>query len=324
MAKQILITGGAGFIGRHLVRRLVSSDVEVAVLDNFSSSNCDADFESILDIGNVRLVRRDVKDADRELFDDKFDCIYNLACPASPKFYQRDPVQTLMTCVEGTVACLQLAYMNGCRMVQASTSEIYGDPILENHGAYPLREEYRGNTSCTGVRACYDEGKRAAETLCCDYKRKANVDVRIARIFNTYGPGMRIDDGRVLTNFIVQALRGDPLTVYGDGSQTRSLCYVGDTVDALIKLAERDPLLPEHCAVNIGGGYGEITILELANRVIALCGSQSSICYQSLPADDPVRRWPDISLAYAALCWWPRVALNEGLTEMINDIRTRL
>ena len=297
---KILVTGGAGFLGSHLIERLVADKHEVTVLDDLSTGS----LENVPHIESVRFWEIDVKNGIPE----KFDQIYNLACPASPVAYQRDPINTLMTSIIGMDCVLRNAKARGARVLQTSTSEIYGDPLQ-----HPQTEDYWGNVNSIGPRACYDEGKRAAETLCYDYQRQYNVDVRVARIFNTYGPRMAVDDGRVVSNFIVQALQGKPLTIYGNGRQTRSFCYVSDLVDGLIKLMNSNVTEP----VNLGNPK-EFEMLELAVAVKSLTGSKSEIAFRPLPTDDPTRRRPSIMRAMDQLKWSPRVDLEEGLKHTID------
>lgn len=306
--KRVLITGVAGFIGVNLSRQLLSRGYEVLGVDNFYSSRKSQGLTELLPYSNFEFLRHDVG---FPLYVE-VDEIYNLACPASPVHYQRDPVQTIKTCVMGMINMLGLAKRTGARILQASTSEVYGDPA-----EHPQKETYWGNVNPIGIRSCYDEGKRAAETLCFDYHRQHGVDVRVARIFNTYGPSMNVDDGRVVSNFIVQALRGQALTVYGGGQQTRSFCYVDDLVSGLIKLMETDGF---NGPVNLGNP-NEFTILELAERVLRLVGQEGSLIFKDLPQDDPKQRRPDISLAKEKLGWAPKVYLEEGLRETIEYFR---
>ncbi len=310
-SQRILVTGGSGFIGSHLCRRLLALGHDVLVVDNFSSSSR----HNVLDlVGEPRfeLIRHDVT---FPLYVE-VDQIYHLACPASPVFYQRDPVQTTKTCVHGSINMLGLARRLGARILLASTSEIYGDPAV-----HPQEESYWGNVNPTGIRSCYDEGKRCAETLFFDYHRQHAVPVKVARIFNTYGPNMLPNDGRVVSSFIVQALRGEPLTVFGDGSQTRSFCYVDDLVDGLIRLMNSPPEVTG--PVNLGNPV-EFTMLELATKVLALLGSGGPVEHRPLPSDDPVRRQPDIGRAQDLLGWGPTVQLDEGLKRTVEYFRHAL
>jgi UDP-glucuronate decarboxylase len=309
--KRVLVTGGAGFIGSHLTRRLLAMGHDVLVVDNFYSSRR-RNVEDLRDEPRFELMRHDVT---FPLYVE-VDEIYHLACPASPIFYQRDPVQTTKTCVHGSINMLGLAKRIGARILLASTSEVYGDPAV-----HPQDESYWGNVNPIGPRSCYDEGKRCAETLFFDYHRQHALRVKVARIFNTYGPRMLPDDGRVVSNFIVSALRGFPLTVFGDGSQTRSFCYVDDLVDGLIRLMAT----PDDVAGPINlGNPGEFTMLELADAVIQLVGRGGQIEHRPLPADDPVRRLPNVDLARTALDWNPTVSLEDGLAHTVAYFRDLL
>ena len=303
---RVLVTGGAGFIGSHLCRKLLQQGDEVYCLDIFYSSAR----RNIADLENdphFHFLEQDIE----EPLDLRIDRIYNMACPASPVHYQKDPVKTARTSVLGAINMLELAKKNGCRILQTSTSEIYGDPLI-----HPQKESYWGNVNTIGLRSCYDEGKRMSETLFFDYYRQYGVDIRVVRIFNTYGPYMAENDGRVVSNFIVEALRGDDITIYGDGSQTRSFCYVDDTVSALMKMMEGDYIGP----INIGNP-DERTVKELAEIIVSLTGSSSKIVYEGLPSDDPVRRKPDITLAKEKLRWAPAVSLETGLNKTIDYFR---
>ncbi len=300
---RILITGGAGFIGSHLCERLIAEGNEVICLDNFFTGRRENIF-ALLDNARFELLRHDVI----EPILLEVDQIYNLACPASPIHYQYNPVKTVKTSVMGAINMLGLAKRVRARILQASTSEVYGDPMV-----HPQPEEYWGNVNPIGLRSCYDEGKRLAETLMMDYHRQNKVDIRIARIFNTYGPRMLENDGRVVSNFIVQALRGQPLTLYGEGRQTRSFCYVDDLIEALIRLMNTDGI---HEPVNLGNP-GEFTIKELAEEVMRICGSDSGFKYLPLPQDDPKQRKPDITRAQALLGWSPTIALQQGLEKTV-------
>jgi len=307
---RILITGGAGFIGSHLCERLLGEGHEVICLDNFFTGRRENIFH-LLDNPRFELIRHDVT----EPILLEVDQIYNLACPASPVHYQYNPVKTVKTSVMGAINMLGLAKRVRARILQASTSEVYGDPLV-----HPQTEDYWGNVNPIGLRSCYDEGKRLAETLMTDYHRQNNVDIRIARIFNTYGPRMLEDDGRVVSNFIVQALRGQPLTLYGEGEQTRSFCYVDDLIEGLIRLMNVEDV---YDPVNLGNP-GEFTIKQLAEEVIKVCGSQSEFAYLPLPADDPRQRKPNITRAQTLLGWNPTIPLREGLTKTVEDFRRRL
>jgi UDP-glucuronate decarboxylase len=306
---RILITGGAGFLGSHLADRLIEKGHEVIVVDNFFTGS-KKNIEHLIGNPRFELIRHDVT---FPLFIE-VDAIYNLASPASPVHYQRDPVQTIKTNVLGAVNMLGLAKRLKVPIFQASTSEVYGDPEV-----HPQPESYWGRVNTIGPRACYDEGKRAAETLFFDYQRQHGVKIRVARIFNTYGPRMAADDGRVVSNFIVQALKGEDITVYGDGSQTRSFCYVDDLVAGFMKMMETDqPLLGP---INLGNP-GEFTMLELAQQVIEITGSKSQLKFMPLPQDDPKQRQPDITKAKAELGWEPKVQLREGLEKTISYFKT--
>ena len=309
--KQVLVTGGAGFLGSHLCEVLVEEGEDVLCLDNFYTGSR-ANIQHLLGKPNFELLRHDVT---FPLYIE-VDEVYNLACPASPIHYQHDPVQTTKTSVHGAINMLGLAKRTGAKILQASTSEVYGDP--EEH---PQSEHYWGHVNPIGPRSCYDEGKRCAETLFFDYRRQHNLPVKVARIFNTYGPRMHPDDGRVVSNFIVQALKGESLTIYGDGSQTRSFCYVDDLVTGLIRLMRTE----DDCTgpVNLGNP-DEFQIKQLAERVLALVGSRSNIIYKELPQDDPQQRRPDITLAKARLNWQPSIALDDGLFRTVEYFRALL
>jgi len=304
---KILITGGAGFIGSHLAERLLKEGHSVIILDNFHTGSRD-NIRHLLHNDNLEIIRHDVTDPYRF----EVDFIYNLACPASPIHYQRTPIKTVLTSVMGVINALHLAGEIKARVLQASTSEVYGDP--EQH---PQTESYWGNVNTIGPRSCYDEGKRVAETLLFDYHRENHVDIRIARIFNTYGPRMRPDDGRVISNFILQALRNEPITIFGDGSQTRSFCYVDDLVDGLIRLMHQDAITGP---VNLGNP-DERTIRQIAELIIAMTGSSSKIIFKPLPQNDPVRRKPDITLAQNKLKWRPTISLEQALPQVIDYFR---
>jgi UDP-glucuronate decarboxylase len=305
MTKSVLVTGGAGFLGSHLCERLLKEGHEVLCLDNFFTGS-KGHIAHLLDSQSFELIRHDVTFP----FYVEVDEIYNLACPASPIHYQHDPVQTTKTSVHGAINMLGLAKRLKCNVFQASTSEVYGDP--QEH---PQNEAYWGNVNPIGPRSCYDEGKRCAETLFFDYYRQHALRIKVARIFNTYGPRMLPDDGRVVSNFIVQALKRQPITIYGDGSHTRSFCYVDDMIDGFLRLMATE----DHFTgpVNLGNP-GECTIRELAEKVLALTGSRSKIIHQPLPADDPRQRQPNISLAGEMLGWAPQVSLRAGLKRTID------
>lgn len=303
--KKVLVTGGAGFLGSHLCERLLADGCEVLCVDNFFTGRR-MNVAHLMGDPNFELMRHDVS---FPLYVE-VDEIYNLACPASPIHYQHDPVQTTKTSVHGAINVLGLAKRVGARILQASTSEVYGDPA-----EHPQTEAYWGNVNPIGVRSCYDEGKRCAETLFFDYHRQHNLEIKVARIFNTYGPRMHPEDGRVVSNFIMQALRGEPITIYGDGSQTRSFCYVYDLVEGLIRLMASPPQFTG--PVNLGNP-AEFTIRHLAEQVFALVGGGSKLIEQALPEDDPKQRQPDITLAQSKLGWEPTVPLSDGLPKTIE------
>lgn len=310
MTKRILVTGGAGFLGSFLCERLVKEGHDVICLDNYFTGR-KINIEHLMPFRNFELMRHDIA---FPIFVE-VDQIYNLACPASPVHYQYNPVKTTKTSVLGAIHVLGLAKRVNARVLQASTSEVYGDPTM-----HPQREEYWGNVNCIGVRSCYDEGKRVAETLFFDYHRQNKVDIRVMRIFNTYGPRMHPNDGRVVSNFIVQALSNRDITIYGDGSQTRSFCYVDDLIEGMVRFMNQDAFIGP---INIGNP-GEFTIRELAEKVIALTGSVGKIVYQDIPPDDPRQRQPDITLAKEKLGWQPRVKLDEGLKKTIDYFKQSL
>jgi len=306
---RILITGGAGFLGSHLCDRLISEGNEVICLDNFFTGR-KANIAHLLGNPRFELIRHDVIDPIKL----EVDQIYNLACPASPPHYQFNPIKTTKTSVMGAINCLGLAKRVRARVFQASTSEVYGDPAV-----HPQPEAYWGNVNPIGKRSCYDEGKRCAETLFFDYHRENKVDIRVIRIFNTYGPRMLANDGRVVSNFIVQALRGEDLTVYGDGTQTRSFCYVDDLIEGFVRFMNQDQCVgPMNC-----GNPGEFTMLELAELTLKLVGGKSKIVFRPLPSDDPRQRRPDISLAQKLIGWTPQVPLEEGLKRTIAYFRSQ-
>jgi len=305
--KVILVTGGAGFIGSHLCERLLAEGNDVICADNFFTGSKE-NIRHLLGHDHFELLRHDIVDPLLV----EVNQIYNLACPASPVHYQANPIKTVKTSTVGMVNMLGLAKRVNARILQASTSEVYGDPEV-----HPQREEYWGNVNPIGIRSCYDEGKRVAETLCMDYHRQNRVDVRIVRIFNTYGPRMHPNDGRVVSNFIVQALKGGPISLYGDGTQTRSFCYVDDLVDGLMRMMENDRATGP---INLGNPT-EITVRQLAERVIDMTGSGSRIEFNPLPQDDPRKRRPDITRAKEILGWQPRIALEDGLQRTIDYFR---
>lgn len=309
--KRILITGGSGFIGSHLCRHLIKEGHEVICVDDFSTSTR-SNLHDLLLNPRFELIRFDVT------FPLSFEVeeIYNLACPASPIHYQKNPIKTLKTNILGTMNVLDLAVNRKAKILQASTSEVYGDPQI-----HPQKEEYWGNVNPNGKRSCYDEGKRCAETLCFDYHRQYGIDVKIVRIFNTYGPYMHPRDGRVVSNFIIQALKGEDITIYGEGQQTRSFCYVDDLIQGLFSMMKMDDKFIG--PVNLGN-QSEYTILELAETILNLTGSKSKITFAHLPSDDPRKRKPDITLAKSKLGWEPRVSLKDGLRKTIDYYRNRL
>ena len=308
---QVLVTGGAGFLGSHLCDRLIARGDEVLCVDNFYTGG-KGNVRHLMGNKNFELMRHDVTfplyvEVDR---------IFNLACPASPVHYQHDPVQTTKTSVHGAINMLGLAKRLKARILQASTSEVYGDPSM-----HPQREEYWGNVNPIGPRSCYDEGKRCAETLFFDYWRQHQLAIKVMRIFNTYGPRMQPDDGRVVSNFIVQALKGDPITLYGDGQQTRSFCYVDDLIEGMLRLMDSDKSITG--PINIGNPV-EFTMRELAELVVQITGSKSTIAFRPLPQDDPKQRRPDIAQAHEKLGWEPKVALADGLKETVDYFRRTL
>jgi UDP-glucuronate decarboxylase len=311
MKKKVLVTGGAGFLGSHLCEQLINQNVDVLCVDNFYTGS-KSNLAPILENPYFELMRHDVT---FPLYVE-VDEIYNLACPASPIHYQHDPVQTTKTCVHGAINMLGLAKRLKAKILQASTSEVYGDPEV-----HPQHEEYWGKVNPIGFRSCYDEGKRCAETLFFDYHRQHNLQIKVARIFNTYGPRMHPNDGRVVSNFIVQALKGEDITIYGDGRQTRSFCYVDDLIDGLLRLMAT----PDGFAgpVNLGNP-GEFTMLELAENVLRLTGSKSKLVFLPLPQDDPKQRQPNIELAKDKLGWAPKVTLEDGLKETIAYFKNTL
>jgi UDP-glucuronate decarboxylase len=309
LAKKVMVTGGAGFIGSHLCERLVARGDDVLCLDNFFTG-AKANVAHLLSADNFELLRHDVTVP----LVVEIDEIYNLACPASPVHYQYDPVQTTKTSVHGAINMLDLAKRTGAKILQSSTSEVYGDPEV-----HPQPESYKGNVNPIGPRACYDEGKRCAETLFFDYHRQNDLNIRVCRIFNTYGPRMHPEDGRVVSNFIMQALRGEPLTLYGDGSQTRSFCYVDDLVDGIMGLMDASD---ENTGPMNLGNPNEFTIRALAETIAEMTGAKSEIVYMPLPEDDPTQRCPDITLAKSVLEWEPKIQLRDGLTRAIEYFKS--
>ena len=309
---RIIVTGGAGFIGSHLCKRLVENGDEVICVDSLFTGSKD-NIKDLLDYDNFKFVEHDIVDP----YFDEADQIYNLACPASPPHYQYNPIHTSKTSVMGAINMLGMARKCKARILQSSTSEVYGDPQV-----HPQPESYRGNVNTIGIRSCYDEGKRMAETLFFDYHREHGVDIKVIRIFNTYGPNMNPDDGRVVSNFIVQALKGEDITVYGDGTQTRSFCYVSDLVEGMYRMMNTSR--PDFTGpVNLGNP-GEFTMLELAEKVIEITGSRSKIVHRALPADDPTQRKPVIELAKKELDWEPKIPLEEGLVMTVPYFKEKI
>ena len=310
-SKKILVTGGSGFLGSHLCERLLNEGHEVICVDNYFTGSKD-NLNCILDNKKLEIIRHDIT---LPLFIE-VDEIYNLACPASPIHYQYDPIQTIKTSVVGSINMLGLSKRVGAKILQASTSEVYGDPEV-----HPQTEDYWGNTNPIGIRACYDEGKRCAETLFFDYYREHKLSIKIARIFNTYGPRMHPNDGRVVSNFIVQALMGEPITIYGDGTQTRSFCFVDDLISGLIKLMNSgDDIVGP---INLGNP-SEITVKALADIILDMTNSSSTIIFKELPSNDPVRRKPEITLAQSLLNWEPDVSLEDGLVKTVDYFNAKL
>lgn len=311
MNKRILVTGGAGFLGSHLCERLLNEGHDVVSVDNYFSGN-KQNIAHLLGNSHFEAIRQDITFP----FYIETDQIYNLACPASPIHYQRDPIQTTKTCVHGSINMLGLAKRVNARILQASTSEVYGDPEV-----HPQTEDYWGRVNPVGIRSCYDEGKRCAETLFFDYYRQCNLEIKVVRLFNTYGPKMHPNDGRVVSNFIVQALRGDNITIYGDGQQTRSFCYVDDLIEALVRMMNSPVELVG--PVNLGNPR-EFTVRELAEKVLHFTGSKSKLIFMPLPQDDPKKRQPDITLAREKLRWEPTISLEDGLKETIAYFKKTL
>jgi len=305
----ILVTGGAGFIGSHLCQKLIEQENQVICVDNFFTGQ-KRNIENLHENKNFKLIEHDI--IEPLYIDDKIDQIYNLACPASPIHYQQNPIRTVKANVLGVINMLGLAKAKKCKILQASTSEVYGDPNV-----HPQPEDYNGNVNPTGIRSCYDEGKRCAETLFFDYHRTHKIPIAVARIFNTYGPNMAVNDGRVVSNFIIQAIKGDDITIYGDGSQSRSFCYVDDLIEALIKLMQTKNFAGP---INLGNPK-EFSINKLAEIIVELTASKSKLVYKDLPFDDPKQRKPDITLAKVKLDWSPKVALQEGLEKTIDYFR---
>ncbi len=308
--KKILVTGGAGFIGSNLCERLLDENCSVICLDNLFTGKIE-NIQHLLSNPNFEFVEHDVVDP----FSAKVDEIYNLACPASPPHYQFDPIKTFKTSVLGVLNMLELAQSCGARILQASTSEVYGDPKV-----HPQKETYWGNVNINGIRSCYDEGKRAAETLMCDFHRQNKTDIKIIRIFNTYGPKMDENDGRVVSNFIVQALKGEDITVYGDGTQTRSFCFVDDLIEGMIRMMNSENFTGP---VNLGND-SERTINEFAQNILKITGSNSKIVYRPLPSDDPTQRRPDLTLAAEKLNWRPKTSLHDGLLKTIDYFKLKI
>jgi UDP-glucuronate decarboxylase len=309
---KILVTGGAGFLGSHLCRFLLNKNGdEVVCLDNFFTGKR-KNIKDLIDHPKFKVIPHDIINPLSNIrFEGSFDQIYNLACPASPIHYQFDPIETIKANTIGVINVLEFAKTNGANVLQASTSEVYGDPL-----EHPQKESYKGNVNILGPRSCYDVGKMIAESLFMNYHRKYKLPIRIARIFNTYGPNMDINDGRVVSNFIVQALENKPITIYGDGNQTRSFCYVDDLIDGLYRLGDSDFIGP----VNLGNP-GEFTMNELAGKVVNITNSGSQLAYKELPADDPVKRKPDINVAMEKLNWRPEISLDEGLVKTVEYFR---
>lgn len=305
---KILITGSTGFIGTNLTKRMLDEGYVVTGVDNLYCSS-ESNYKQFLDNPNYKFIRHDIRDSFNNLFSVSFDLIFNLACPASPPNYQRDPLYTLDTCINGLKNVLELATKMNAKVIQASTSEIYGDPL-----EHPQKESYRGNVNTIGIRSCYDEGKRVGETYCFDYCRVKSTKIKVGRIFNTYGPFMDTHDGRVVSNMIVQGLKGEDITVYGDGNQTRSFQYIDDLIDGFVKIAETDENFIG--PVNLGNP-DEFTIKEFAKLVLKMTGNKSKIVFKELPSDDPLKRKPDISLAKEKLGWEPKIKLEEGLEKTI-------
>jgi len=307
--KKIIVTGGAGFLGSHLCKKLIKNNNKVWCIDNFYTGS-ESNIKSLLSHSNFELINHDIT----QPLELEADQIYNFACPASPIHYQHDPVQTTKTNVHGAINVLELAKKNKAKILQASTSEVYGDPEV-----HPQTENYWGHVNPIGLRSCYDEGKRCAETLFFDYHRQYNLNIKVARIFNTYGPMMQINDGRVISNFVVQAIKNNPITIYGKGDQTRSFCYVDDLIEGIYRMmnSENDFIGP----INIGNNE-EYTILSLAKKIISMVNSSSEITFEKLPSDDPSQRQPDLKLAKEKLNWYPKIKLEDGLKNTITYFKT--
>ena len=307
--KKIIVTGGAGFLGSHLCKKLIKNNNKVLCIDNFYTGS-ESNIKSLLSHSNFELINHDIT----QPLELEADQIYNFACPASPIHYQHDPVQTTKTNVHGAINVLELAKKNKAKILQASTSEVYGDPEV-----HPQTENYWGHVNPIGLRSCYDEGKRCAETLFFDYHRQYNLNIKVARIFNTYGPMMQINDGRVISNFVVQAIKNNPITIYGKGDQTRSFCYVDDLIEGIYRMmnSENDFIGP----INIGNNE-EYTILSLAKKIISMVNSSSEITFEKLPSDDPSQRQPDLKLAKEKLNWYPKIKLEDGLKNTITYFKT--
>lgn len=306
--KKALVTGGAGFLGSNLCGRLIRDGLFVICVDNLYTGS-KANIDHLMNDPHFMFIEHDV----REPLEIGADYIYNLACPASPPHYQKDPIMTAKTSLFGALNMLELARANNARILQSSTSEVYGEPLI-----HPQTEDYRGNVNPIGIRSCYDEGKRMAESLFFDYHRQYDLDIRVIRIFNTYGPYMNPEDGRVVSNFIVQALKGEDITIYGDGTQTRSFCYVDDLIEGMVRMMNSEDF---YGPVNLGNP-GEFTVAELAQKVIELTGSESKLVYKDLPDDDPTKRRPDISLAKEKLGWEPEIQLDEGLQRTVEYFKS--
>lgn len=311
--KKILVTGGAGFLGSNLCKKLVDGDNYVFCLDNLYTGNVN-NIKELRNNENFKFINQDIKQFDIDSI--QVDEIYNAACPASPPEYQENPIETVETNIIGIIKMLKMANKNNAKILQFSTSEIYGNPLV-----HPQKEDYFGNVNPIGIRSCYDEGKRVAETICFDYNRQMKTRIKVIRIFNTYGINMEVNDGRVVSNFIVQALQNEDITIYGDGKQTRSFCYVDDLIEGIIKMMNTDDNITG--PINIGNP-GEYTVKELADFIVKKTNSKSKIIYKNLPKDDPIKRKPDITLAKTILNWEPKIALSEGLDKTIKYFKSKL